>query len=197
MNQIEAQRGAAHIANEAANAGNTVGTGRDKWDWSYKDRVIIPATAGTDSFFTTITAKNISATNLPIPSQIPSHEVLTVRTVKAFYTGVAAHAAADIVTFFKFCASTLLEIAVSPNKILGQWTLQELWQIPVLFPVQEATIQFKFPEPLYNGLFPINQEIKLGGKDVFKVNVYYTFAPGNLANDYLDMSFAGERGYST
>ena len=193
----EAQRGAAAIASEAANAGNTHGTGRDEWDWSYKDRLVIPATAGQDSFFTVIAGKNLSATNMQVPSQIPAQECLTVHTIKPFYTSVATHAAANVVTFFQFLAGTVLEISVSPNKILGQWTLQELFQIPILFAVQEATIQFQFPQPLYNGLFPINQVIKLGGKTTFRVNVYYNFAPGALANDYLDLSFAGMRGYST
>jgi len=193
----EASRGAAQITSDALNAGNTHGTGRDEWDWSYKDRLVIPATAGQDSFFTVIAGKNLSATNLPLPSQIPSGESLTVHTVKPFYTAIKAHAAADVPVFFQFLAGTVCEISVSPNKILGQWTLQEMFGIPILFSVQEATIQFKFPQPLYNGLFPINQVIKLGGKTTFRVNVYYNFAPAALAGDYLDMSFAGMRGYST
>jgi hypothetical protein len=199
-NLVRQKREAASLVNSAKMTGNTHGTGQDAIDWSYKDRLTVPTLAGTDSLFTSIAGKNLSATNMTIPSAIPKGEKLRIWNIKVFYTGITQKAAADVVTFFKVLAGTVVEFIVQPNKTLGQWTLQELLGIPILLPVLDVTVNNTnhFPDPLYNGNFPLNKEIELGENTNFQLKVTYFNAPGAvLAGDYLDIALAGERYYVT
>jgi hypothetical protein len=181
----------------------TYSAGGDAIDWSYYDTNPVPSAAGQVRYFVNpigAGGKTIADTNMIAAGQIPKAQKHVVTHLKSFYTSVPTKGTAQVASFYTLLKQTVVEFIIANKYYYGQWTLQELFGVAVLFAMTPTTAGDNIPliSPRFHGIFPFNTPIELAENTNFELKVTYTATPGTyLPTDLLMLSMYGKLSYAT
>jgi len=181
----------------------TYSAGGDAIDWSYYDTNVIPATMTQTRFFVNPIGsggKTLADTNMISAGQIPKAQHLRVTHIKVIYTAAGNKGTAQLAGFYNLLKDAVVEFIIANKYYYGQWTLQELFGVSILFPLVPSTPGDNISQiqPRFHGIFPLNTPIDLAENTNFELKVTYCQTPAAyLPADRLMLSLYGKLSYAT
>ena len=153
----------------------------EKIDWSYYDTITLISTTLVHRFFTVSLGQNgktLADTNLVQSGLLPQGQNMKVHALKVAYVANSAKGTAELNTYFNLLNDTVIELIVPGKDSLGTWRLAEIMGINQLFPIipTVAGDNISQPQPMFNGIFPLNIPWQIGAIQSFEVRLTHTVA---------------------
>ena len=103
---------------------------------------------------------------------------MKVHALKVAYVANSAKGTAELNTYFNLLNDTVIELIVPGKDSLGTWRLAEIMGINQLFPIipTVAGDNISQPQPMFNGIFPLNIPWQIGAIQSFEVRLTHTVA---------------------
>lgn len=173
----------------------------DVKQWSWYDSALVVAAIGVDRLFVQpqgapigVGVKNLSHTNMTTAGQMPQGIHFSAMAIQFMYSSAAAHATADVQSYYDFITNTTVELIRASKYTMGQWTVQELLGASSQFALTPTVGGDNIPlnQPRFSGIYPLNEPIVFPALIGIEAEVVRHAAPAAaLVNDIFKISLQG------
>lgn len=190
---------------EMISAVNNMSTGTykasgDIFDFTLYDSNVMLSTRPSNSLFSVGVGgnspagvvKTLADTNLLGSNGMPQGWKLLIKNIKVMYTFHAAPTEAIMSAWYTFLRDTVLQFKITGKDNLGQWTLQEAFNISVGGITAAAAVGSILTQPKAFGMLPLNLPLVVASNVRFNVDVTdFGTQAASLDADVFKVGLAG------
>ena len=197
------QRAGYYQALQSMNAGTYKASG-DIIDWTLWDTVTLATATAIHRMFVNGlgvvvagAARNLADTNVEgRQGGFPQGQKLYVKAIKVWYTqDDTVHTEAFVQQFYAMLERTTINIVISGKASYGQWTLAEIFGLPIGMIMEPAAAADNYALSTVArsvGILPLNLPIVLAANVTFDVTLQHWAAPNtNLDGDKIKLGLCG------